>query len=143
MGKQRVTNQTVVILDHRQGFFFFDPRKEGVIFDFRRLCREDTNVSRDRAPSLIERMTQASGIQIDLKSLRWLSSFTITEKGLLLPWEKRITIRPVVVTTTTEQDMTAHRGLSPLATHPYYLEFPQVPSSLHAVKSKLKKHSVA
>lgn len=143
MGKQRVTTQTVVILDHRQGFFFFDPKKEGVIFDFRRFCREDTNVSRDRAPSLIERMTQASGIQIDPGTLRWLSSFTVTEKGLLLPRKKRVTIRPVVVTTTSDHDMTAQRGVSPLPTHPYYCEFPVVPSSLHTVKPKVKKHNAA
>lgn len=129
---RRVTTKTVFILDLPTGFFFFDPKKEGIVVEWWRGCHEDTNVPRDKAHLIMNKLTSFAKVPVDVSTQRRLQPFPVDEKGVFFGRSKRVIIRPVVVTTMPGVLIGHVPGTSPLVNHPYYPLFPERPVSLHA-----------
>jgi hypothetical protein len=127
----RHTTKTVFILDRPDGFFFFDPKKEGIAFDVRRWQPEDNNVTTERTLPMMTNLTTAAKILIEPETLRWLQPFPVMEKHPFFNRQRPYTIRPVVVTTQAKGSVSVASGMSHLNLHPFYVEFLEQPVSFH------------
>jgi|AntRauTorcE11897_2_1112592.scaffolds.fasta_scaffold08498_6 hypothetical protein len=129
MHRSKTTTQTVFILEHHEGFFFFDPNKEGIVYDSRRFRREDINITNEKAVQKMPKMTRSLRIPIKPGSERWLPSFLVTEKKL---WRRKkcITIKPLVVQTDTSRSLFRWPGISEITFHPHYERFELAPPAV-------------